>query len=63
MREAKNQVAGLLSEDYPDSKTRFVRRDLQQAREKVKQIEEEQKKRRTKNPEKFATLCLKPFPK
>ena len=41
MREAKNQVADLLGEDHPDSKTRSVRRDLQQAQEKVRGKEQE----------------------
>ena len=37
MREAKNQVANLLSEDQPDSKPRSVRRDLQTAQKEVDQ--------------------------
>ena len=63
MREAKNQVASLLGEESTISKPRSVRQDLQQAQEKVKQTEEVQKKRKTRNLEREATLCLKPFPK
>lgn len=39
MREAKNQVSDLLGEDRPDSKPHSVRRDLQQALEKIQQQE------------------------
>ena len=49
MREAKNQVASLLGEESTISKPRSVRQDLQQAQEKVKQTEEVQKKRKTRN--------------
>ncbi len=48
MREAKNQVADLLGEDHPDSKTRSVRRDLQQAQEKVSLREQERAQQRMK---------------
>ena len=41
MREAKDQVSDLLGEESIDSKPRSVRRDLQQAQEKVKQREQE----------------------
>ena len=44
MREAKNQVADLLSENHPDSKTRSVRKDLQQKQKKVQQHELPQRK-------------------
>ena len=37
MREAKNHVTDLLDEDHPDNKPRSVRRDLQQAQEKVRE--------------------------
>ena len=40
MREAKDRVSDLLDEDRVDSKPRSVRRDLQQAQEKVKQREQ-----------------------
>ena len=49
MREAKKQVADLLGEESTNSKPRSVRRDLQQAQEQLKQTQEVQKKRRTKN--------------
>ena len=39
MREAKKQVSDLLGEDRPDSKPHSVRRDLQQALEKIQQQE------------------------
>ena len=49
MREAKNQVAVLLGEDHPDSKTRSVRQDLQQAQEKVREQEPERRQQAPRN--------------
>ena len=49
MREAKNQVADLLGEDRPNDKPRSVRRNLQQAQEKVREQESE---RRPQSPRK-----------
>ncbi len=45
MREARNQVSDLLTENHPDSKTRSVRRDLQQAQKEMQQRELPKKKK------------------
>ena len=45
MCEARNQVADLLSEDRPDSKTRSVRKDLHQKQKEVQQRELPPRKR------------------
>ena len=45
MREAKDQVSDLLGEESIDSKPRSVRRDLQQAQEKVHEQEQERRER------------------
>ena len=43
MREAKDRVSDLLDEDHADSKPRSVRRDLQQAQEKVREQVQERR--------------------
>ena len=54
MREAKGQVADLLGEEPIDSKPRSVRRDLQQAQEKVKHREQEHRHESHKKKSQYA---------